>query len=431
MVDTLYNPFTGADEIMVRDAQGGMRALRADAAIPAPPSAPVPLRPMSPPPLPASPPPRPVAVEGGDIVAVSRSLAAAADVTLDDPILVRRLVNVVISRVKDIRSQIEMLEILRRPVKIGGLGIEPAAAEKLGRIIELQLPKLAGRNWAVPPPPPPGAVSVTPPPAVVRPSPAVAAGVTAPALPRPTPAAVIASTPRRPAEPPPLPAPVRSAVVAVGTHPPLAPIQPVVVRVPPPPQSAVPRPASAPAPATLPPVARPMPLPPATPPPMVAPQLVVAQPVTPTPTVRAAQPPPAAPPAPPVTPSVPPPAREQISARGGQTPAGSPLVGTVEELGRFTLVDFRRLDPAPAIAAAKIHALFNALERESFARRAAGLAAWRGSELYALYTAMGSESMTAKQPMEAVAAQRVARGQPALTLAEFEAIMDLNQQLRF
>ncbi len=107
------------------------------------------------------------------------------------------------------------------------------------------------------------------------------------------------------------------------------------------------------------------------------------------------------------------------------------MVGTVEELGRFTLVDFRHLDPSPAIAAAKVHALFTALERESFARRAAGLSAWRSSELYALYTAMGSESMVAKQPMEAVAAQRVARGQPALTVAEFEAIMDLNQQLRF
>lgn len=106
-------------------------------------------------------------------------------------------------------------------------------------------------------------------------------------------------------------------------------------------------------------------------------------------------------------------------------------MGPVDELGRFTVVDFRRLDPNPVQAAGKIRALFNALEKESFASRAAGMTAWRSSELYGLYTAMGSESLASKLSIEVVGAQRQAQGQPALTVAEFEAIMDLNQQLRF
>ena len=425
MSNTLYNPFTGTDEIVVRDAQGGMSVVRADAASPAPtpapsglPPAPVVLRPITPPPLPASLPPRLVAVEGDDLAVVCQRLAAAAGVTLDDPGLVRRLANVVVSRVKDIRGQIEMLEILRRPVKVGGLGIESAAAEKLGRIIELQLPKLVGRSWAIPPPPPPAVAVVTRPATVIRPSLAVAAGVPPPSRFQPTPAAPTAFIPPRTSEGVPPPAPVRPVAAAAPASPPARPMAQW--------------PAPAPAPVTPPPVARPMPLPPATPPPMVAPQLAVAQPVIPSPIVRVAQP--AAAPAPSVSPVAsfaPPPGGERAAPRGGQAQASHALVGTVEELGRFTLVDFRHLDPSPAIAAAKVHALFTALERESFARRAAGLSAWRSSELYALYTAMGSESMVAKQPMEAVAAQRVARGQPALTVAEFEAIMDLNQQLRF
>lgn len=413
MADTLYNPFTGADEIVVRDASGGMSVVRADADLLTPPPAPavtrpapVVLRPITPPPMPAYPPPRPVAVEGDDIVAVSRGLAAAAGVLLDDPGLVRRLANVVVSRVKDIRGQIEVLEILRRPAKVGGLGIEQAAAEKLGRIIELQLPKLMGRGLVVPPPPPPGVAPAQQPATVIRPFLASAASVPTPAAPSPTPAAATVSSPPRTAAPAPPPAPVR----------PMAP-QPTPAPV-----------------VALPSAVRPMSPLSRTPPPRVAATPVVAAPATPAPIVRAMQPPPA-PFVAPVTPA-PPPGGESAAVCKGQAPASRALashslVGTVEELGRFTLVDFRHLDPSPAIAAAKIHALFNALERESFARRAAGLAAWRSSELYTLYAAMGSESMVAKQPIEAVAAQRAAGNQPALTLAEFEAIMDLNQQLRF
>lgn len=382
MPDTIYNPFTGADEVMVRDERGELIVVR-PGAVP-PPQSPVsstPLRPISPPPLPSAPIPRPIEVSG-DLDQVVSQLAAAAGVTFTQPTLARRMANVVLSRVKDIRSPLEVHEIFVRPAAIGGLGLTPAAADTLGRVLELQLPKLIGRTWLVPPPPIAASRPATPAPAapVAFPKmpPVVQPAVSTPAT------AFAGIQPMRSPALPPLPSglsPVRPQAWVTPMRS-TAPVQ----------SAATPTPIAAPTPETLVP---PVEIPPA---PAVTPA---------------------------AEPSRPQPFRHSSSSRRTE------LVGPVDELGRFTVVDFRRLDPNPVQAAGKIRALFNALEKESFASRAAGMTAWRSSELYGLYTTMGSESLASKLSIEAVGAQRQAQGQPALTVAEFEAIMDLNQQLRF
>lgn len=106
-------------------------------------------------------------------------------------------------------------------------------------------------------------------------------------------------------------------------------------------------------------------------------------------------------------------------------------VGPIEELKVLDLETYRYLGATPADRSARIVEKVNALGQESLARRAEGVAAWRGSEVYTTYRQIGIESMHTGRPVAEVAADRERRGEPTLSEAEFNAIADLNQQLRF
>ncbi len=142
-----------------------------------------------------------------------------------------------------------------------------------------------------------------------------------------------------------------------------------------------------------------------------------------------------------------PPVRKEIPVRPPQPnpPAGgvgpkprlqdvrtSPkLVGPLEELKNLNLVDFRRLSNNPPVAVDKIKQQIDLLERDSFAKRLAGIKAWRNSGLYRLYLDIGRQSIITGRLVKEIIAERQKANQPTLTEAEFEAVMDLNKSLRF
>jgi len=104
------------------------------------------------------------------------------------------------------------------------------------------------------------------------------------------------------------------------------------------------------------------------------------------------------------------------------------LTGPLEELSRLTLQDFRRLGSTASENAAKISAKIDRLHTESLARRGQGLAAWRSSPLQQLYGQIMSEALERRISPAALLTEK----QPApMTPEEFNAIMELNQKLRF
>ncbi|MFH1225727.1 MAG: hypothetical protein V1684_00365 [bacterium] len=149
----------------------------------------------------------------------------------------------------------------------------------------------------------------------------------------------------------------------------------------------------------------------------------------------------------PVSQPIAPPARKEMPVRppqpippiGGFSPkprlqdvrTAPKLVGPLEELKNLNLVDFRRLSNNPMAAADKIKEQIDLLERDSFAKRLAGIKAWRNSGLYRLYLDIGRQGIITGRLVKDIIAERQTASQPTLTEAEFEAIMDLNKSLRF
>lgn len=106
------------------------------------------------------------------------------------------------------------------------------------------------------------------------------------------------------------------------------------------------------------------------------------------------------------------------------------LTGPVEELAALTIVDFRRLAATPAAAIERIFEKVELLEQEAFDKKIAGIQAWRRSEVYRTYVAIGRESMERQQPIAAIIAERLNQRQITLTIAEFEALANLSEKLR-
>ncbi len=137
----------------------------------------------------------------------------------------------------------------------------------------------------------------------------------------------------------------------------------------------------------------------------------------------AAPPPPAKPPERPAPVPVPKPSVQDMA----YTPK---LTGPIEELQAMTLVDFRRLGRDPKEAIAKVQDKIRQLEEEDYAQRARAIAAWRGSEPVRKYLAVTRSMLAEGMALEqALAAQ--GSGPDALTADEYNAIMALQQSLRY
>lgn len=107
------------------------------------------------------------------------------------------------------------------------------------------------------------------------------------------------------------------------------------------------------------------------------------------------------------------------------------LLGPVEEIRTMSLVDFRRFDVDPISAVKKIQDKIELLGDQSLSEKIIGIKAWKESEPYRMYVALGIQAMEEKKTISEVIAERNANNQPTLTEQEIEEIMKLNEKLRY
>lgn len=107
------------------------------------------------------------------------------------------------------------------------------------------------------------------------------------------------------------------------------------------------------------------------------------------------------------------------------------LTGPVQEIKSMTLIDFRRLAETPEQAIEKILEKIDTLEEESFVKKTQAIKAWKENEISRLYLDLGDQSMDQKKPIAEIINDRKQAGQPYLTEAEIDAIIDLNKKLRY
>lgn len=107
------------------------------------------------------------------------------------------------------------------------------------------------------------------------------------------------------------------------------------------------------------------------------------------------------------------------------------LFGPVEELASLNLQTFRQLGATTSERAEKVVRRIESLVEESLGKKAAGLKAWRSCPLYRMYIAVGQAGMEHELAVSKIIEQYQTGGKEILTLEEFEAITDINRQLRF
>lgn len=107
------------------------------------------------------------------------------------------------------------------------------------------------------------------------------------------------------------------------------------------------------------------------------------------------------------------------------------VLGPVEALGSLSLADFRRLGSDAMIRTQKIAEEIEALGRDSFSQRTAGIRAWRQSPTFQSYLEIGRMAMDRNEEVADIIQLLSAQGKPVLSADEMEAIGALNRQFRF
>ncbi|MBN1326059.1 hypothetical protein JW977_03735 [Candidatus Falkowbacteria bacterium] len=102
------------------------------------------------------------------------------------------------------------------------------------------------------------------------------------------------------------------------------------------------------------------------------------------------------------------------------------LYGPIEELNALSVMDFRRLSKDPKEAAFKIISKLDLLEDESLIKKMQGIKALRSSPLYKMYAEIMNRAMMAGKSIEQVISES-----NTLTMPEYQAIMELNQSLKY
>ncbi|MDD5528189.1 MAG: hypothetical protein PHO56_04455 [Patescibacteria group bacterium] len=103
----------------------------------------------------------------------------------------------------------------------------------------------------------------------------------------------------------------------------------------------------------------------------------------------------------------------------------------IDELAYMDLVNFRRLDPVPSRRVAKIEEKIALLEKEGIDKKIEGIRVWRLNPVNKTYLAMGQESISSGKTIDVIMKERKDQGLNYLSKDEFEAVMDLNNNLRF
>ncbi|MFH1621329.1 MAG: hypothetical protein ABIB04_04575 [Patescibacteria group bacterium] len=107
------------------------------------------------------------------------------------------------------------------------------------------------------------------------------------------------------------------------------------------------------------------------------------------------------------------------------------LSGPLQELKSLTLSEFRRLAKDPLIAADKIIERINILGQESFEKRLKGIQAWQACPLQAAYMDLVSESFKTGKQVVMLAEEKRKDGKDVPSPAELSAVISLNSKLHF
>lgn len=348
----------------------------------------------------------PVPLVDTDPTHVATKLLQQEKLQLDD-MLQKRFQKIVEARIVDVRDKRETTDMLQRPTKIGGMGFDEPRASRIVGELEIVVEELHRRPRPVLP-----KVVVNIPTAVPKPH---VLTELVPQAPHPE---TLSQGERGIAKKPPLPLGAAGGYDPSGvprdTRPPVLRTDRVGGRAGEeksstnliPANSVVAKPTVAP-----PPWLRPSQQIPA---PMVRPASTpVARPVVARPT------PPAARPAPNY--------RDMVT----DVRAPAKIMGPIEVLGNLTIEDFRRLGSTAVAATAKITEEVDALARDSFAQRAAGIAAFRQSPTFKAYLQLGQMAMERKEEVVEIIELLKVQKTATLTPEEFEAIGALMRTFRY
>lgn len=123
---------------------------------------------------------------------------------------------------------------------------------------------------------------------------------------------------------------------------------------------------------------------------------------------------------------------------GGGVPTPGPvdarrsrLVSPIDELRLMTMADFERLGSSPENRIDKVREKIDLLEDQSYGDRVKGVQAWHNSEVNQLYITLGTEALLRQVPLNEMIKLRQSHGQPVLDMETFIQVNKLNQQLRF
>lgn len=106
------------------------------------------------------------------------------------------------------------------------------------------------------------------------------------------------------------------------------------------------------------------------------------------------------------------------------------LTGPLQEIGSLTLDQFRRLSADPAAAAARIKDKIDLLGQESFNKQVQGIQAWQQSPLQQMYLKLLAEAFKSGKPVNDLVTAKRAAGENVPSPEELSAIISLNAQMR-
>lgn len=107
------------------------------------------------------------------------------------------------------------------------------------------------------------------------------------------------------------------------------------------------------------------------------------------------------------------------------------VMSPIDELAYLNLVNFRRLGSTPEEATQKVKQKIELLGEERYSKRLEGIKAWRRSPVNRLYLQIGNESISQAKGIDAIIEEMTKKGENALSVDEFNAVMKLNKEIRF
>jgi hypothetical protein len=123
--------------------------------------------------------------------------------------------------------------------------------------------------------------------------------------------------------------------------------------------------------------------------------------------------------------------KQDVAAKVTDIAYSQKLVGPIEELGTMGIVEFRRLSSDPMEAARKVLGLLDLLESDDYEQRVRGVQAWRKSPLQNLYISLTQESLLRSMAITDIASSRRNKGEMTLSISEIDAIVEINNRIKF